>query len=751
MSEEKPIIEDTITFESEGRLLQELGERLVASPDVAIVELVKNAYDADASYCRVSHDSDTLTVQDDGQGMCLDDFKRKWMKIASGDKEEKQYSCLYQRKLTGAKGIGRFAVRFLGRHLILISISFDESRKEFTKLEAVFDWDLFDANNDLSKIKIPYRLYIEKKNKQTGTSLIINKLKKDLRTAITDKVRTEVLRIVNPISGLDRGHFIKKVILKKIDPGFQVILPSGGNGKEPEKENIAEKVLNNYWAKLTISLTPPLHSREKNLVYQIQFGENAKPLIIHRQFYNSRIKKGLFADIRFFPRRAGIFSGKGFSGHAAWEWINENSGVAIVDHGFRIKPYGYSEDDWLQIGKDHQTNKRNWRSPITLEYFPIPDKIRRTESLNPMLYLPANHQLTGAVFVESGHTRRSEEITDLIPSADREGYLKNEAFQDLFDIVRAGIEMLALKDKENEERIIGEDAKQAFESAREDIKEALQVIKSTPSLIDTDKNRLIAEYNRLATSIEEVEEYNRQARQSLETMSLLGVVAGFMTHENKRMLFDIKQVVHSLKDLSSKYSELKKYLSPLEISYQELQNQIDYSSMFIGAVQTQKKSSFSAKAQVQYIIDKFGHHATSRGISINNEIRDNVKTPDISIPLYSGILLNLYTNALKAVIADSSPNNRRVICFKAWNEDKRYIHTLEVLDSGIGIPPSLRKRIWDPLFTTTSALNNPFGSGMGLGLSLMKKLLSDLGGSIKLIDPPPKFTTCFKVELPFSK
>jgi signal transduction histidine kinase len=116
--------------------------------------------------------------------------------------------------------------------------------------------------------------------------------------------------------------------------------------------------------------------------------------------------------------------------------------------------------------------------------------------------------------------------------------------------------------------------------------------------------------------------------------------------------------------------------------------------------------------------------------------------------LYSGLLLNLFTNALKAVIADSTPNRPHVICFKAWNEQKW--HILEVLDNGIGIPPSLRNRIWDPLFTTTSNLNNPFGSGMGLGLSLIKKLLSDIGGSIDLVSAPPNFTTCFRVELPFS-
>jgi signal transduction histidine kinase len=745
----KPIIDANISFQSEGRLLQELGERLVANPEVALVELVKNSYDADASSCHVFITDDVLTIRDDGRGMSLGDFCNKWMKIASGAKADEQLSPTYQRKLTGAKGIGRFAVRFLGRHLSLISTAYDAERKTFTRLEAEFDWELFDARQDITQIKIPYKLFLETDNQKTGTTLIIGKLKEGLINAFNDKVRTEVLRIVNPINGLERGHFSKKNIREKEDPGFEVILPPRATDEKAEVTNIASDVLKNYWARLTISLTPTDSVKEKNLIYKIKFHNDAEPVVIHKQHLNSSLKKGAFADIRFFPRRAGIFSGKGFSGHAAWQWIHDNSGVAIVDHGFRIKPYGYSEDDWLQIGQDHQTNKRTWRSPIMLEHFPIPNEIKIKESLNPTLFLPANHQLIGAVFVESGHAHSHLSNIDLIPSADREGYLNNQAFQELRDIIRAGIEMLALKDKENEERKQEEAAKQAFVSAREDIKSALKVIKSTTTLVEKDKNRLIEEYSRLAKSIEEVETYNRQARQGLEVMSLLGVVAGFMTHENKRVLFDLNQMILAIKKLNSKYSELSTYVSPLEQSYHDLQNQIDYSSTFIGAVQNKMKSSFGSRAQVQHIIDKFGHHATSRGIIIKNEIGKDLLTPNVPIALYSGILLNLYTNALKAVIADATPNRSHVICIKAWNEPKW--HTIEVLDNGIGIPPSMQNRIWDPLFTTTSNLNNPFGSGMGLGLSVIKKLLSDIGGKIKLVNPPPNFTTCFRVELPFSK
>lgn len=738
--------DDTISFQSEGRLLQELGERLVASPEVALVELIKNSYDADSAECKVSLTDTTLTIKDLGHGMNVHDFKNKWMKIASGAKEEEEYSPKYSRKLTGAKGIGRFAVRFLGKHLVLDTRAYDPVEKCFTRLKATFDWILFDSQKDLGDVKVPYQLYkLADGDQQSGTTLTITKLR-EVGQLITKDVRTEILKIVKPVSGLDRGHFTYKNDKSAIDPGFKVLLPSDSKDDNSGEANLAEDILNNYWAKLVVALEPANSVKDKNLTYKIFFAGETEPCFVHEQKYKTTIQSGLFADVRFFPRRGGIFSGKGFNGFKAWEWVYENCGISIVDHGFRIKPYGYKEDDWLMLAKDRDVNSRDWRSLIMQEHYPIPQEKKESPKHNPMLYLPGNHQMVGAVFVESGHTKSPTGNYDLIPSSDREGYLNNTAFRSMAAIVRTGIEMLALADKTNEEHKEKEAARRAFEAAREDIKDALGIIQSSTTLIAEDKFRLIAEYSRLADNIEEAEAYSQRARQSLETMSLLGVVAGFMTHENKRILFDLKKVINSLTALATKYPEVTDSILPLETSYNELHNQLEYSSMFIGAVQTNMTASFSAKAQIDHIIDRFGHHAQSRGIFVRNELEEDVYTPKIPIAIYSGVVLNLFTNALKAVIADASPSKERVICFRGWNQKNK--HIIEVLDTGIGIPPSIRKRIWDPLFTTTSNLNNPFGSGMGLGLNLIRKLMVDIGGSISLIDAPPQFTTCFKVELP---
>lgn len=146
--------------------------------------------------------------------------------------------------------------------------------------------------------------------------------------------------------------------------------------------------------------------------------------------------------------------------------------------------------------------------------------------------------------------------------------------------------------------------------------------------------------------------------------------------------------------------------------------------------------------------NQFHQFCEDRGIEVAIDIAEDVKTPPLPKAMYSGILLNLYTNALKAAVGGVDASSEPKVTIKAWNDATK--HVLEVADTGIGIPPSIQKRIWDPLFTTTSGQDyNPLGTGMGLGLTLVKNILSDVKGRISLVDPPPSFNTCFRVEIPW--
>ncbi|MBA7561042.1 hypothetical protein ES708_02676 [subsurface metagenome] len=421
-------------FRSEGRLLQELGERLVASPDVALLELIKNAYDADSPVCRVyfAESRDILVIEDEGHGMTEDEFLGKWMRIATDTKIRDVNSKLYGRKLTGAKGIGRFAVRFMGSTLNLQSVSYDSNAKTVLKLVADFDWDAFDRGEPLEQVKIPYSVSTVEPGQKTGTVLRISRLKTTTDEVFGKNVRTDILRMTSPLAGLENGGFGRSTKSETKDPGFVVFIP-GYEDNEQDKRNIAASVLANFWGRITISL------KEAVLNYSVYLAGSKEPEFSHSQEYQNDLRTGLFTDIRFFPYRAGLFSGKDVDGRLAWKWVRENSGVAVIDHGFRMKPYGYADDDWLLLDKSEARSERNWKSSVMLDSYQMPEEIRRAEGQNFALNLPKNHQLIGAVFVESNQQgRRDGESIGLIPAADRMGLLVNRAFRQLGDIVRGG-------------------------------------------------------------------------------------------------------------------------------------------------------------------------------------------------------------------------------------------------------------------------------------------------------------------------
>lgn len=644
--------------------------------------------------------------------------------------------------ITGAKGIGRFAVRYLGSHLRLDSVAYDEKLKLKTRLIATFDWRKLDTAANLRHATIPWELLQVPAETITGTSLIVSVLKASSDFTREKRLRTEVLRIVSPLGGLDRGKF--KVRHSSADgeedPGFTVTLP-GTSGVSQEDLNLAATVLKHSWARLIITMD------KGSARYTVDFGGSGRQRKLKFPV-SASISAGLHADIRFFPRRAGLFSGIETKGSEAWAWVRHNCGIAVVDHGFRIKPYGFPDDDWLHLDIDKARSEREWRSGIMKAQFPISEERKKKPALNPVLYLPYNLQLVGAVFVESHPASVSKQVTDLVPSMDREGFLRNPGFDQLVEIVRGGVEFLALCDKEEVEKLASESAKVAAAATRRDFRRAIEYFENSPTLVPEDKARVIAEYAELAKRFEEQQQYHKETQQNLTTMSLLGVVAGFMTHESRAMVARLEETVKLLSGLSRKHPELSPTLVEVETGLERLKQHLDYTSLFIDATHNKRQGSFAVRPQIEMIVNRFGNAAKDRGIRVVYDIPDSIKTPELPIAAYSGILLNLFTNALKATIAAPASNKKPVISFRARNENER--HVIEVADNGIGIPPELRERIWDPLFTTTSNLNNPLGSGMGLGLSLVERLVRDLGGQIALLDTPPKgFSTCFRITFPW--
>ena len=172
-----------LNFTVDSALLRELGEKLVESVHLALAELIKNSYDADATEVTVrftqdDKGNDEIHIIDNGIGMNFQEVKDYWMRIATTNKNQNRLSRLYGRPKTGEKGIGRFCCRRLGAGLRLITVGADTraNSTEFQKTEVEFNWEAFEPGTEVTEIRCPgYQFVVE--NVKTGTTLIISELK----------------------------------------------------------------------------------------------------------------------------------------------------------------------------------------------------------------------------------------------------------------------------------------------------------------------------------------------------------------------------------------------------------------------------------------------------------------------------------------------------------------------------------------------------------------------------------------------
>ena len=734
--------EGTLTFSIEGRVLRELGERLVKNPEVAVVELVKNAYDADAGECWVLYyPPESITVIDDGSGMSLPQFITGWMRIGTSAKELLPISDKYFRFITGEKGIGRFAVRFLGRSLELETVADDEDRGVRTKLTAQFDWPEFDRNEDLGSVEVPYQLEEVDKSVPTGTTLEISSLRNAASDLDLNSVRTGSIGVLSPLRSLFRQLPGSKDIAaerENTDPGFVLKIQAEDTVDEGD---VASGILEAYVLRARLRL------REDKYDLRIfRRGDRHHYLKIVDTYPN---EIGLLnADIRFFPRRSGTFTNMPLDGRKAQGWITDNHGVAVFDRNFRVPPYGSSGNDWLRLQADAARNRRSPRSSLAERHFDMPQPVWADPAQNWMLRLPQSAQLVGLVQVRGRRNRTgklTEEDAGLVASADRQGFVENEAFKQLRDLTRGAVEALAFVDRQVQLEEAETARKELVEQIRGRTKEAIEDVESNDDLSVQDKRRIIAALTETQRLAEEQRESFREREQQLEIMSLLGVVAGFMTHEFGAALNELQQSHRELVEVGKQAPHLLEAAEQFGVHIKQLREFVSYSTGYIKGARHTPKKPYPVKPRLRQVSRIFGKYAEVRDIEVEIAVDSKLKAPRVPVSLYNGVALNLYSNALKAVTAKLGKQEGK-IAFRAWNEGRW--HYLEVSDTGIGIPSVLRERVFEPLFSTTEGRSDPLGSGMGLGLAFVRRSVEAFGGRVEVVEPPGGFSTCLQVRLP---
>lgn len=770
-------------FHISAALFEELGERLVSKPEIALAELIKNSYDADASYCEVKITDEEISIFDNGHGLTEDEFLNNWMVVSSTNKVKRRHSRIYQRHMAGSKGVGRFSARFLGTILEVESTTPDANTGALTTLRATFNWLEISKNADVSDISIEYTIRPAPEATEVGTRLTISSLRDHVADLPVAKVRTDVLKLVKADGGLEEPDFEYEAIEDtEDDPGFRVYFPDDAN--EGDDIELAEQIVSKYVARARVSvdddglvdfkiywkgqknpiekksfrlekLASPYSSRVLSEIDGEKEGRGLPKQLegIAHLPLATRLNSPVLIDIRFFPNRQGTFANLPVNGKKAMSWVKENSGVAVVDNGFAMPAYGDEDSDWLAVESSKSVNERNWQSVFTPVFYPMDPLAKKNPALNPMLALPRIPQLIGRVHVATRKTPTSSQEEDswLQPNMDREQLRDNGAYRLLWHLVRFAVEALAHFDRASRVRDEQEREEEARKNARSALASAITEIRSSPEINYDHKRVMLRQLEEVEEQFSIAESYDKSVRMSLELMSTMGVMAGFMTHEFEKTLEAIQRIGESLKKLVKKYPELAADTDVVLKNEAALAEQAEYMRLFVGASRKMTITPFKARAQINVATKTIEALASEHGISI--EIDADSKLPGPSIPLaaYHGIAINLVSNAMKALVAKSTTEGRKLKIY-AYNDGTR--HILVCADNGIGIPEYLRDRIWDPLFTTTEISDdtNPLNSGLGLGLAVIKRVAEGVGGKVELQKlAPPGFITAFRASFPLAK
>src|SRR5882724_443993 len=219
---------DFLKFAVDSQLLGELGEKLVSKNYIALSELLKNSYDADATDVTVKFiesasggaegNTGEIQVVDNGVGMTFEEVRANWMRIATTNKVDRPVSGEFGRPRTGNKGIGRFSCQRMSRRLILTTTA-RIARGQFETTEVQFDWLSFKPGTDLTEI--PNRSIVGHSTKgTTGTTLRLIDLREHWSERDFTMLQRQVI-LLTVQKGARRSGY-------KEDPGF------GGRFDAPE-------------------------------------------------------------------------------------------------------------------------------------------------------------------------------------------------------------------------------------------------------------------------------------------------------------------------------------------------------------------------------------------------------------------------------------------------------------------------------------------------------------------------------------
>ncbi|MCK5677579.1 MAG: sensor histidine kinase [Flavobacteriaceae bacterium] len=737
-------------FSVDARTIIHLGRDSIKDHSTALLELVKNSYDADAENVDVevySKTKDLIRVSDNGFGMTEIELKNNWLRIGFSKKRESKISQTGRRH-TGEKGIGRISTDRLGSKLELRTKSKDDKL-----IGLKLNWDDFDVEGiNMSDIKVeifePKEIDLPKKDgkiSETGTEIIITKQRQPWNKRNIENLYTELSALTPPYTGIsdfsiNLNNDISPNISKKIDANFlkasEIELEAFYDGKGDE---IIYTIRDKYNDEDVIETV-----KWKNLITKSNLETISN--------VSDKLKCGpVTLKLSFFLREAASVDDMDFKLKELREFLDNNAGIKIYRDRIVVKPYGFPSSqfgyDWLNLAN------RKAKDPAG---------IGRAKQ-----YKVTPNQIVGAAFI----TRDSN--ISLTDSAAREGLVESEGFYDLKYLILGSINMLesyrvkilpeinkARKSKRRAERKTDKIIRtlNKIETDLIRIKKEVENAKDIKDEIKTSFNDNIIVLSRTSDDVEKTITELLNWNRTLSGLATIGISSAVFAHETEG---SIKQFKGSAKTAKLLLERKQPAISDAKL---ELSKAIKYSKKVaawgayaLTRVQKEKRNrkDINVKTIINNVINELKPAFKAASIDLKFNTHESVYSYTYQMDIET-ILINLLTNSYTATTQKSG---NRVVEVTLSRENLKETKTaftkgfsLIVSDSGHGVAKEFSHRIFEPLFSTKiSATQGSKSVGTGLGLTVLSSIVKELKGLVFFDKDPILKGARFKIWLPIDR
>lgn len=669
-------------------ILARLGEELLPDADQGVIELVKNAYDAEATRCHVelietSRPGGGVHVIDDGVGMTAEDLKLGFLVIGRSRKASASLTDRYNRVPVGDKGLGRLSALRLGHQVSVVTRPRAEPGVEY---RLTLDWDAFDRAAAVEDV--PIEVLQGLSDAPSGTEIRVERLRATFARATADKLARNLLLLSDPFRETeDRAASFG-------DPGFAATLAA------EEFPDVQSKVETSYFKDADFRIVGDLNAAGEGQFSLLDW----KGEVLHTApAKRSYAAPPLHFDLWHFLLDATRFSTKSSTLPEVKAWLKQIGGVHIYQDGIRVPPYGGPGNDWLDL------NLMRARNP----------ELR-----------PSTNSAIGRVSI-------SNLDGTLVQKTDRVGYMENSAFSDLRQFCVDTLDWAArvrVSERDAKRRAERADASKRTEKATASLDRVL-----AKAVSDTERKAVDVAVSRLLKASEQEAKGLREDLLLYRSLATAGMTSAVFAHEIGRPLELLDTNLASLVKMipENRREDAQRRVDRIERSRGRLNSFISIPLKLL-AKGKRRSGRINVNACVENLMALMAPILEYFHITLELELSESQLAVNGSEASIEGVLLNLVTNSINAFQRRSvDVTERRLRVATVYDGDV----LIMVEDNAGGIKDVDVTEIFLPGVTSST-------EGTGFGLTIVRDSVSDLSGRID-VDPLTAFGgALFTITLP---